>query len=107
MRVGSTAPTLNKRKSIVRGTRRVSFFIEKPESIVSHVALYLQEMCDIARDLPQEAIESLCEELVALRKRDGRQLPLRSISSIEGKQCAGRSGIRMRALIFRAWHRHA
>lgn len=39
---------------------------------MSHVALYLQEVCDIARHLPQEAIESLCEELVALRKRDGR-----------------------------------
>jgi len=39
---------------------------------VSHVATYLQEVCETARRLPHDAIERLCDELVELRERAGR-----------------------------------
>jgi len=39
---------------------------------MSHSANYLAEVSRIAKDLPASAIESLCEELVALRERGGR-----------------------------------
>jgi D-sedoheptulose 7-phosphate isomerase len=36
------------------------------------VAEYLREVSEIAKDLPVQAIETLCDELVALRGRGGR-----------------------------------
>lgn len=39
---------------------------------MSHSAQYLDEVCRIATELPAEAIESVCNELVALRERGGR-----------------------------------
>jgi len=39
---------------------------------VSHVATYLQEVCETARRLPQDKIEHLCDALVDLRERQGR-----------------------------------
>ena len=39
---------------------------------MSHAALYLEEVCEVARRLPVETIEKLCEELVQLRDRGGR-----------------------------------
>jgi D-sedoheptulose 7-phosphate isomerase len=39
---------------------------------MSHAALYLAEVRSIAEALPAETIEALCDELVALRARDGR-----------------------------------
>lgn len=39
---------------------------------MSHVATYLQEVCETARRLPHDAIERLCDELVELRERAGR-----------------------------------
>jgi D-sedoheptulose 7-phosphate isomerase len=39
---------------------------------MSHSANYLDEVSRIAKDLSAGAIESLCEELVALRERGGR-----------------------------------
>jgi D-sedoheptulose 7-phosphate isomerase len=40
--------------------------------MMGHVTDYFQEVSDIARDLPMQAIETLCDELVALRERGGR-----------------------------------
>ena len=39
---------------------------------MSHAAVYLQEVCEIAKRIPPEAIETLCDELVKLRERGGR-----------------------------------
>jgi D-sedoheptulose 7-phosphate isomerase len=39
---------------------------------MGHAELFLQEVADIARRLPAGKIEALCDELVALRARDGR-----------------------------------
>ena len=39
---------------------------------MSHVENYLQEVAAIARDLPSQVIEALCDDLVALRERGGR-----------------------------------
>lgn len=39
---------------------------------MSHVAIYLAEVSAIAHALVPEAIESLCDELVRLRERNGR-----------------------------------
>src|SRR5688572_26787366 len=41
-------------------------------SIMSHAATYLEEVRETARQLPADAIEALCAELVALRDRGGR-----------------------------------
>jgi len=40
--------------------------------MMGHVTDYFREVSDIARDLSLEAIEALCDELVALRARGGR-----------------------------------
>jgi D-sedoheptulose 7-phosphate isomerase len=42
------------------------------ESVMSHAAVYLEEVCETARRLSPESIEALCDELVALRDRGGR-----------------------------------
>ena len=39
---------------------------------MSHVETYLQEVVETARRLPPEKIERMCDELVALRERQGR-----------------------------------
>jgi D-sedoheptulose 7-phosphate isomerase len=39
---------------------------------MSHAATYLQEVCETARLLAVADIEALCDELVALRQREGR-----------------------------------
>lgn len=39
---------------------------------MSHASDYLREVCEIAQQLAPETIEALCEELLALRTRDGR-----------------------------------
>lgn len=39
---------------------------------MSHASLYLSEVGAIAQQIPPESIEALCDELVALRARDGR-----------------------------------
>ena len=39
---------------------------------MSHTAVYLEEVCEVARRIPAETIEKLCEELVQLRDRGGR-----------------------------------
>lgn len=39
---------------------------------MSHAATYIQEVCDTAQRLSADDIEALCDELVALRQRDGR-----------------------------------
>jgi D-sedoheptulose 7-phosphate isomerase len=39
---------------------------------VSHAAKFLDEVCETARRVPAESIEALCQELVALRDREGR-----------------------------------
>jgi D-sedoheptulose 7-phosphate isomerase len=39
---------------------------------VSHVETYLREVCETASRLPQDKIEHMCDELVALRERQGR-----------------------------------
>jgi D-sedoheptulose 7-phosphate isomerase len=39
---------------------------------MSHVAQYFQEVLDVARALPLQTIDQLCDELVALRERGGR-----------------------------------
>lgn len=39
---------------------------------MSHASIYLQEVCDIAQQLDANLVESLCEELVKLRDRNGR-----------------------------------
>jgi D-sedoheptulose 7-phosphate isomerase len=39
---------------------------------MSHAALYLEEVCETARQLSTDSIEALCAELVALRDRRGR-----------------------------------
>jgi D-sedoheptulose 7-phosphate isomerase len=39
---------------------------------VSHAARFLEEVCETARRIEPDAIEALCDELVALRDRDGR-----------------------------------
>jgi D-sedoheptulose 7-phosphate isomerase len=40
--------------------------------LLSHAATYLEEVGETARQLSSESIESLCDELVALRERGGR-----------------------------------
>ena len=40
--------------------------------VMDSVANYLGEVSEIARRLPQQDIEALCDELVALRERSGR-----------------------------------
>jgi len=42
------------------------------ESVMSHAAIYLEEVRETARRLSPESIEALCDELVALRDRGGR-----------------------------------
>jgi D-sedoheptulose 7-phosphate isomerase len=44
----------------------------KTDCPVSHAATYLQEVGETARRLSPDNIEKLCEELVALRERNGR-----------------------------------
>lgn len=39
---------------------------------MSHAATYIQEVCETARLLSVSDIEALCDELVALRQREGR-----------------------------------
>lgn len=39
---------------------------------MSHAVTYIQEVCDTARQLSVVDIEALCDELVALREREGR-----------------------------------
>ena len=39
---------------------------------MSHAAKFLDEVCETARRVPAESIEALCQELVALRDREGR-----------------------------------
>ena len=39
---------------------------------MSHAAVYLQEVCEIAKRIPPEGIEALCDEMVKLRERGGR-----------------------------------
>lgn len=39
---------------------------------MSHAATYLEEVVRVASQLPSDTIEQLCDELVALRERDGR-----------------------------------
>ena len=39
---------------------------------MSHAAKFLDEICEIARRIPLEDIEALCEELVGVRARQGR-----------------------------------
>lgn len=39
---------------------------------MSHAVTYIQEVCDTARQLSAADIEALCDELVALREREGR-----------------------------------
>jgi D-sedoheptulose 7-phosphate isomerase len=41
-------------------------------AISSHAATFLDEVCETARRLSPEAIESVCKELVELRQRQGR-----------------------------------
>jgi D-sedoheptulose 7-phosphate isomerase len=40
--------------------------------VVGHVTEFLDELCEIARRIPVDGIESLCAELVQLRDRGGR-----------------------------------
>jgi D-sedoheptulose 7-phosphate isomerase len=39
---------------------------------VSHAAKFLEEVCETARRIQPQALEALCDELVALRDREGR-----------------------------------
>jgi D-sedoheptulose 7-phosphate isomerase len=39
---------------------------------MSHAVKFLQEVAEVARRLSPESIEALCDEMVALRERDGR-----------------------------------
>ena len=39
---------------------------------MSHAVTYIQEVCDTARQLSASDIEALCDELAALRDREGR-----------------------------------
>jgi D-sedoheptulose 7-phosphate isomerase len=39
---------------------------------MAHAATFLSEVAEIARRTPIEVVESLCDELVALREREGR-----------------------------------
>lgn len=39
---------------------------------MSHASVYLSEVCTIAQQLQPDAIEALCDDLVALRDRNGR-----------------------------------
>ena len=39
---------------------------------MAHAATFLTEVAEIARRIPAEVVEQLCDELVALRERDGR-----------------------------------
>lgn len=39
---------------------------------MSHAAKFLEEVCETARRIRPEALESLCDELVGLRDREGR-----------------------------------
>jgi D-sedoheptulose 7-phosphate isomerase len=39
---------------------------------MAHAATFLTEVAEIARRTPIEVVENLCDELVALREREGR-----------------------------------
>ena len=39
---------------------------------MSHAAKFLEEVCETARRIQPQALEALCDELVALRDREGR-----------------------------------
>jgi D-sedoheptulose 7-phosphate isomerase len=39
---------------------------------MSHVDTFLAEVAEIARRIPSETVEAMCDELVKLRERDGR-----------------------------------
>ena len=39
---------------------------------MSHAAKFLEEVCETARRIQPDALEALCDELVALRDREGR-----------------------------------
>ena len=39
---------------------------------MAHAATFLTEVAEIARRTPTEVVENLCDELVALREREGR-----------------------------------
>ncbi len=39
---------------------------------MSHAAVYLQEVCEIAKRIPPEGVEALCDEMIKLRERGGR-----------------------------------
>jgi D-sedoheptulose 7-phosphate isomerase len=54
------------------GRRTMLEFEPLSRGSVSHAAKFLSETCEIARRIPPEDIEVLCEELVALRGRQGR-----------------------------------